>query len=87
MGPIEIGPRACLRTSSRVMMMSTVGERSTLLEGTLVLAGDSSAPSSTWNGWPGEAVAPAALAYLRLQTASVAQGQETVPHDSVVSPA
>ncbi len=33
MGPIEIGRRACLRTASRVMMMSTVGERSTLLGG------------------------------------------------------
>jgi len=49
---------ACLRTASRVMMMSTVGEGSTLLEGTLVLAGDSSTPSSTWYGWPGEAIAP-----------------------------
>ncbi|MCW1385093.1 AMP-binding protein [Novosphingobium sp. KCTC 2891] len=60
MGPIEIGPRACLRTASRVMMMSTVGEGATLLEGTLVLAGDSSGPASTWEGWPGEAIGPAA---------------------------
>lgn len=56
MGPIQIGPRACLRTASRVMMMSTVGEQSTLLEGTLVLAGDSSSRNSTWYGWPGEAI-------------------------------
>jgi acyl-CoA synthetase (AMP-forming)/AMP-acid ligase II/acyl carrier protein/acetyltransferase-like isoleucine patch superfamily enzyme len=58
MGPIRIGAGACLRTASRVMMMGAVGERSTLLEGTLVLAGDSSSPSSTWHGWPGEAVTP-----------------------------
>ena len=62
MGPIQIGAGACLRTASRVMMMSTVGERSTLLEGTLVLAGDSSTPSSTWYGWPGEAITPPAMA-------------------------
>jgi acyl-CoA synthetase (AMP-forming)/AMP-acid ligase II/acetyltransferase-like isoleucine patch superfamily enzyme/acyl carrier protein len=57
MGPIQIGPGACLRTASRVMMMSTVGERSTLLEGTLVLAGDFTTAASTWRGWPGEAIA------------------------------
>jgi acetyltransferase-like isoleucine patch superfamily enzyme len=62
MGSIHIGAGACLRAASRVMMMSTVGDRSTLLEGTLVLAGDSSTPSSTWYGWPGEAVTPAATA-------------------------
>ena len=73
MGPIEIGPRACLRTASRVMMMSTVGERSTLLEGTLVLAGDSSSPSSTWYGWPGEAIAPAAIARLRSPMVPITQ--------------
>lgn len=73
MGPIEIGPRACLRTASRVMMMSTVGERSTLLEGTLVLAGDSSSSSSTWYGWPGEAVTPGALAHQRAPIAPTAQ--------------
>lgn len=65
MGPIKIGPRACLRSTSRVMMMSTVGAESTLLEGTLVLAGDSSAPSSSWYGWPGERLTPQALAQLR----------------------
>jgi hypothetical protein len=51
------------------MMMSTVGERSTLLEGTLVLAGDSSTPSSTWYGWPGEASTPTAMAHRRLPVA------------------
>ena len=65
MGPIEIGAGACLRTSSRTMMMSVVGERSTLLEGTLVLAGDSSSPTSIWYGWPGETITPAAMARLR----------------------
>ena len=60
MGPIQIGAGACLRTGARMMMMSTVGEGSTLLEGTLVLAGDSSGPLSTWYGWPGEALAHAA---------------------------
>jgi hypothetical protein len=62
MGPIRIGAGACLRTASRVMMVSTVGEGSTLLEGTLVLAGDSSTPSSTWYGWPGEAMTATSLA-------------------------
>lgn len=62
MGPIQIGRGACLRTASRVMMMSRVGEHSTLLEGTLVLAGDSSNPSSTWYGWPGEAITSTATA-------------------------
>ena len=66
MGPIQIGAGACLRTASRVMMMSTVGEGSTLLEGTLVLAGDSSTPSSTWFGWPGEAITPTAIAHRAL---------------------
>ena len=66
MGPIQIGAGACLRTASRVMMMSTVGERSTLLEGTLVLAGDSSTPSSTWYGWPGEALTPTGAKHRRL---------------------
>lgn len=65
MGPIKIGTGSCLRTASRVMMMSTVGEGSTLLEGTLVLAGDSSSPSSTWYGWPGEAITRSAKALLR----------------------
>jgi hypothetical protein len=69
MGPIQIGAGACLRTASRVMMMSTVGERSTLLEGTLVLAGDSSTPSSTWYGWPGEAITATAVAHRRLPVA------------------
>ncbi len=69
MGPIHIGAGACLRTASRVMMMSTVGERSTLLEGTLVLAGDSSTPSSTWYGWPGEAITPTAMTHRRLPAA------------------
>lgn len=69
MGPIQIGAGACLRTASRVMMMSTVGERSTLLEGTLVLAGDSSTPSSTWYGWPGAAITPTAMAHRRLPVA------------------
>lgn len=64
MGPIEIGQRACLRSMSRIMMRSTVGERSTLLEGTLVLAGDSSLPASTWRGWPGQAISPKAIAEL-----------------------
>ena len=76
MGPIQIGAGACLRTASRVMMMSTVGERSTLLEGTLVLAGDSSIPSSTWYGWPGEAITLTAPAHPRLpaQRAEAADG-------------
>lgn len=65
MGPIEIGARTTLRTASRVMMMSTVGAGATLLEGTLVLAGDSSAAGSIWYGWPGEAISAAAMAQLR----------------------
>ena len=65
MGPIEIGAHACLRSMSRVMMMSAVGERSTLLERTLVLAGDSTLPGKTWHGWPGEEITAAALADLR----------------------
>jgi hypothetical protein len=69
MGSIQIGAGACLRTASRVMMMSMVGERSTLLEGTLVLAGDSSTPSSIWYGWPGEAITPTAMATRRLPVA------------------
>lgn len=77
MGPIDIGPRACLRSMSRVMMMSAVGERSTLLEGTLVLAGDSSLPASTWHGWPGEAVTSKARADLR-QGADIQT--DTPPH-------
>jgi acetyltransferase-like isoleucine patch superfamily enzyme len=64
MGPIEIGAGACLRSMSRVMMISTVGERSTLLERTLVLAGDSSRPGATWHGWPGEEVTAKAIADL-----------------------
>jgi hypothetical protein len=83
MGPIDIGPRACLRSMSRVMMMSAVGERSTLLEGTLVLGGDSSLPASTWHGWPGEAITPKAIAHLRqsadIQTHILPRMDRSVP--------
>ncbi|NML95757.1 AMP-binding protein [Novosphingobium olei] len=75
MGPIRIGARATLRTASRVMMMSTVGDGATLLEGTLVLAGDSSSPASTWYGWPGEAITLTAMAQLR--TACMQVGSPT----------
>jgi len=87
MGPIQIGAGACLRTASRVMMMSTVGERSTLLEGTLVLAGDSSSPSSTWSGWPGEAITPAAIAQRALpaQRAEAAWGHPASPPSATCS--
>ncbi|GAC1541014.1 MAG: hypothetical protein NVS3B12_28350 [Acidimicrobiales bacterium] len=56
MGPIDIGAETTLRASSRVMMMGAVGKRATLLESTLVLAGDASLPCSTWEGWPGQAL-------------------------------
>lgn len=87
MGPIQIGAGACLRTASRVMMMSVVGERSTLLEGTLVLAGDSSSPSSTWSGWPGEAITPAAIAQRALpaQRAEAAWGHPSSPPSATCS--
>jgi acyl-CoA synthetase (AMP-forming)/AMP-acid ligase II/acetyltransferase-like isoleucine patch superfamily enzyme/acyl carrier protein len=65
MGPIEIGAEACLRSMSRVMMISTVGDRSTLLERTLVLAGDSSQPGAIWHGWPGEEVTAKQIADLQ----------------------
>ena len=73
MGRIEIGAQACLRAMSRVMMLSSVGERSTLRERTLVLAGDSSRPGATWHGWPGEEITAKALADLNasLQAAEV----------------
>ena len=81
MGPIGIGPRACLRSTSRVMMMSTVGAESTLLEGTLVLAGDSSAPSSSWYGWPGEQIMPQALAQLRPPMPKAAPAEQALVAD------
>ncbi len=65
MGPIEISSKVCLRSMSRVMMMSSVGEGGTLLEGTLVLAGDTSLPASTWRGWPGEVISSKEIADLR----------------------
>ena len=65
MGPIRIGAGAHLRSASRAMMMSTVGPRSTLLEGTLMLAGDTSREASTWKGWPGEAAPAGPVGSLR----------------------
>ncbi|WP_158702121.1 AMP-binding protein [Kitasatospora sp. MMS16-BH015] len=61
MGTIEIGAGACLRAQSRVMMMGSVAEGATLLEGTLLLAGDAALPFSVWDGWPGQAIAGGAL--------------------------
>jgi acyl-CoA synthetase (AMP-forming)/AMP-acid ligase II/acetyltransferase-like isoleucine patch superfamily enzyme/acyl carrier protein len=83
MGPIEIAARSCLRSMSRVMMLSAVGERSILLERTLVLAGDSSLPGATWHGWPGEQITAKAMAKLRA-LAVIQRIQPSPPRGAVI---
>jgi acetyltransferase-like isoleucine patch superfamily enzyme/acyl carrier protein len=85
MGSIELGPRSCLRSMSRVMMLSTVGERSVLLERSLVLAGDATLPGATWHGWPGEQISADEMARLRSYAGADLQAIEPPPTDGALN--
>lgn len=55
LNPLVVGDRSVLRSGARLLSGANMGEDATLLEHTLVMAGDIVDDGTTYQGWPGEA--------------------------------
>jgi acyl-CoA synthetase (AMP-forming)/AMP-acid ligase II/acetyltransferase-like isoleucine patch superfamily enzyme/acyl carrier protein len=54
LNPLVVGDRSVLRSGSRLLSGATMGQDATLLEHTLVMAGDIVDDGVTYQGWPAE---------------------------------